>query len=486
MKTVVVNCESKPHVVFIPFPAQSHIKCMLKLARLLHHKGLHITFVNTVFNHKRLLNSGGPDCLDGAPGFQFETIPDGLPYDPDNSNVDVPQDIGELCNSILTNCLAPFLDLVVRLDSPVTCIISDGLMPFTIDAAEKLRIPIMHFWTVAACAFMAFREGPNLVEKGVIPLKDESCFTNGYLDTLIDWIPGMEGFCLKDFPSYVRTIDPNESGYNIVIKSAETTRKASHIILHTFEELESTIIKALKDYFPNLYTVGPLQLLLNKTENDEETKNLDIKSYSLWKEEPECIKWLEMREPNSVIYVNFGSITVMSLQELLEFGWGLANSNHYFIWIIRPDLVIGESAILPVEFKEVIEKRGFIASWCPQEEVLNHPSVGGFLTHCGWGSIIESLSAGVPMICWPFYGDQLTNCRQMCKEWDVGMEIGSNVKRDNVEKLVRKLMGGIEGKRIRNKAMEWKRITEIATSPKGSSLLDIEKLVDDINAFSRN
>ncbi|KAI3737272.1 hypothetical protein L2E82_27269 [Cichorium intybus] len=480
----LVNCESKPHVVFIPFPAQSHIKCMLKLARLLHHKGLHITFVNTVFNHKRFLNSGGPHCLDGAPGFHFATIPDGLPYDPDNK-VDATQDLSELCNSILSNCLAPFLDVVASLESPVTCILSDGFMPFTIEAAEKLRVPIMQFWTVAASAFMGFHEGPNLLEKGLIPLRDESCFTDGYFDTAIDWIPGMEGFRLKDFPTYVRTIDTNEAGYNYVMECAKTTRKASHIIVHTFQELESTVIKSLKNIFPHLYTVGPLQLLLNQITFDEETKNLDLNGGSLWKEEPECIKWLQSKEPNSVVYVNFGSITVMSLQELLEFGWGLANSNHYFLWIIRPDLVVGESAVLPPEFEEVVKKRGFIASWCSQEEVLNHPSVGGFLTHCGWGSVIESLSAGVPMICWPFYGDQPTNCRQMCKEWDVGMEMGSNVKRDEVEKQVRDLMGGVEGKRIKNKAMEWKRMSEIATGPNGSSSLDVEKLANDINMFSR-
>ncbi|KAI3739471.1 hypothetical protein L2E82_29876 [Cichorium intybus] len=479
METVVVNGESKPHVVFIPYPAQSHIKCMLKLARLLHHKGLHITFVNTEVNHKQLLKSGGPNSLDGEPGFQFETIPDGVPEG-------TPEYMYAVSASILNNFLAPFLDLVGRLDSPITSIIADGMMPFTVDAAEKLNVQIMHFWTFSACAFMGYYQAPNLIEKELIPLKDESCLANGYLDTVIDWIPGLEGFRLKDLPGYIRTTNPNDRDYTYVVESIKATRKVPNIILHTFKELEFPVIEALQPLIPNIYTIGPLELLLNRIELEEEIKKLDIKGYSLWKEEDECLKWLETKEPNSVVYVNFGSLISVSLEQLLEFGWGLANSNHYFLWIIRPDLVVGESAGFPQELKEMINERGFIASWCSQEKVLNHSSIGGFLTHCGWGSTIESLSAGVPMLCWPYLWDQPTNCRQMCKEWGVGLEIESNVNREDVEKLTREMIGGVKGKKLRSKAMEWKKKIEIATGPNGSSSLNLEKLANDITLFSKN
>ncbi|KAI3773661.1 hypothetical protein L1987_48191 [Smallanthus sonchifolius] len=298
--------QKKPHVVFIPLPAQSHIKCMLKLARLLHHKGLRVTFINTQSNHKRLVKSGGTCWLDDSPGFQFLTVPDGLPSTPDSDDEPI-QTIEQVSQYMAINFLDSFLDLVARLDTPVTCIVSDGFMTFA---------------------------------------------------------------------------------------------------------------------------------------------NSNISGYSLWKEEPECFQWLQSKEPNSVVYVNFGCLAVMSLQDLVEFGWGLVNSNHYFLWIIRADLIDGKPAVLPPELEEVIKRRGFIARWCSQEEVLNHPSVGGFLTHGGWGSVIESLSAGVPMICCPFSGDQRTNCAQMCKEWEVGMEIGRNVKRDEVEKRVRELMEGVEGARV--------------------------------------
>ncbi|CAI9291519.1 unnamed protein product [Lactuca saligna] len=106
----------------------------------------------------------------------------------------------------------------------------------------------------------------------------------------------------------------------------------------------------------------------------------------------------------------------MSHQYLLEFCWGLAKSNCPFLWIIRPDLVDGKSVVLPPEFLEEISSRGMLASWCPQEQVLYHPSIGGFLTHSGWNSTIESISSGVPMICWPFFAYQLTNCWSCCNK----------------------------------------------------------------------
>ncbi|KAI3996873.1 hypothetical protein MKX01_021149 [Papaver californicum] len=101
---------------------------------------------------------------------------------------------------------------------------------------------------------------------------------------------------------------------------------------------------------------------------------------NLWKEDTECLKWLDSKEPNIVVYVNLGSITVMTTQQLVEFAWGLANSKNNFLWIIRPDLVVGEFASLPAEFTEETKERGLLASWCPQEDVLHHASIAVFLT----------------------------------------------------------------------------------------------------------
>lgn len=141
----------------------------------------------------------------------------------------------------------------------------------------------------------------------------------------------------------------------------------------------------LSSKFPNLFAIGRLQLLLNQIE--EEDSQLKSIGYSLWKEETECLEWLDSKQPKSVIYVNFGSGAVITREQFIELAMGLANSDQQFLWIIREDLVLGGTTDLPNEFEVKLADtgKGFIASWCPQDEVLDHPSIGEFLTHCGWG-----------------------------------------------------------------------------------------------------
>ncbi|KAJ8539455.1 hypothetical protein K7X08_013707 [Anisodus acutangulus] len=474
----------KPHAVCIPYPAQGHINPMLKLAKILSHKGFHITFVNSEYNHRRLLKSLGPDALNGFSSFRFETIPDGLPA----CDADATQDIPSLCESTTKTCLDPFRDLLAKLNDtsdvpPVSCIISDGVMSFTLAAAEELGVPEVLFWTTSACGFLGYMHYATIIEKGYTPLKDASYLTNGYLETTLDCIPGMKDVRLRDLPNFLRTTNPDEFMIKFVLQETERARKASAIVLNTFEALESEVLESLRTLLPPVYSIGPLHLLV-KHVDDENLKGLGS---SLWKEEPECIQWLDTKEPSSVVYVNFGSITVMTPNQLVEFAWGLANSQQEFLWIIRPDSVSGYESILPPEFMEETKNRGMLASWCSQEEVLNHPAIGGFLTHSGWNSTLESISSGVPMICWPFFAEQQTNCWFSVTKWDIGMEIDNNVKRDEVEILVRELMVGEKGKEMKKKTMEWKNLAEDSAKKSiGSSYVNIEKVVNDILLSSKH
>ncbi|TQD84229.1 hypothetical protein C1H46_030207 [Malus baccata] len=481
MSSNIVLC-NKPHAVCIPLPFQSHIKAMLKLAKLLHYKGFHVTFVNTEFNQRCFLKSLGPNSLDHLPNFQFETIPDGLP---DSEADATTRNLPLLCDSIRKNFLSPFRNLLLKLNDtassnnsfvipPVTSIVSDGFMPFAITAAEELGLPIAVFFTVAAVGFMGCKQYPTLVEKGLAPLKDESYFTNGILDMVLDWIPGVKAIRLRDLPDSFQTTNPDDIRFNFILEAAFEVHKASAVVVHTFDALEPDVLDALSSMIPHVYAVGPLQLLLNQVPEDP----LEPMGYSLWKEETEGLEWLNAKAPNSVVYVNFGSLAVVTPQQLIEFGWGLANSKLPFFWVIRPNLVVGESAIFPPEFVAETKERGLITGWCPQEQVLNHPSVGGFLTHSGWNSTIESLSAGVPMLCCPLFADQTTNCLYTCNEWGIGMEISKDAKRDDVEKIVKEMIVGEKGKKMKNKAEEWKKLAEKATAPHGSSWTNLDNLVN--------
>ncbi|GMY17300.1 7-deoxyloganetin glucosyltransferase-like [Fagus crenata] len=481
-----LSLTEKPHAVCIPYPAQGHINPMLKLAKILHYKGFHITFVNTEYNHKRLLKSRGAKSLNVFPSFRYETISDGLP---ESDDIEATQDIPALCESTRKHCLVPFRNLLSKLNDttssnvpPVTCIVSDGVMSFTLDAAAELGIPNVLFWTTSACGFMGYAQYRRLIEKGLIPLKDASYLTNGYLDTIIDWIPGMKDIRLRDLPSFVRTTDPNEIMLEFPMDQAERAQKASAVILNTFDALEHEVLEALSSMYPSIQSIGPLQLLVNQIPD----KDYNLIGSNLWKEDTGCLEWLDKREPNSVVYVNFGSITVMTSSQLIEFAWGLANSKQSFLWIIRPDLVEGDSAMLPPEFLEETKERSLLASWCPQEQVLCHPSIGGFLTHSGWNSNLESVCGGVPMICWPFFAEQQTNCRYTCNEWGIGMEIESDAKSDEIERLVRELMVGEKGQEMKKKAVEWKKLAEEATRPNGSSYVNLDAIINQVLLSARN
>ncbi|CAN0841963.1 7-deoxyloganetin glucosyltransferase [Linum grandiflorum] len=428
----------RPHVVCVPFPAQGHINPMLKLAKLLHQRGFHITFVNTEFNHRRLLRSRGPAAFDNLPNhFRFETIPDGLPPSEDEDST---QDVPTLGESTRRTCLGPFRRLVSKLNDaapPVTCIVSDLIMGFTMKVAEELGIPNVLFWTASAC------------------------------------------ITLNYMPSFLRITDQNDVMFNFILGEGAGSLNAAALIVNTFDKLEHDVVQSLSSAFPvPIYPLGPLNLMENTQETDQLVDSLGL---NLWREETGCLEWLDSKKPNSVVYVNFGSITVMTPHQLVEFAWGLAKSGKTFLWVIRPDLVKGASAILPHEFSDEVKERGLLVGWCPQDRVLKHPSIGGFLTHCGWNSTMESLTSGVPMICWPFFADQQTNCWFVCYKWGVGLEIDSDVKRDEIDGLIRELIDGVKGKEMKERAMEWKRLGDEATQGEsGEAYLNLENVINNV------
>ncbi|KAK7850995.1 7-deoxyloganetin glucosyltransferase [Quercus suber] len=288
---------------------------------------------------------------DGLPDFHFEIIPDGLPP----SDADVSQDVASLCDSTSKNCLVPYCNFLYKLNDtlssnvpPVTCIVADGVTSFTFDPADKFGIPcVVLFWTPSACGFLNYMHFRHLVQLG------------------------MKNIRLMDIPSFVRTTDENDIMFNFFIRETERVLRALAVILNTFNLFEKYVLDALSNMLPCLYTIGVSFL------DQIKDNNLESIGSNLWKEEPRCVEWLNSKEPNSVVYVNYGSITIMTPEQLIEFAWGLADSEKHFLWIIRPDLVKGDLAIIPPEFVTETKDRGMLASWCLQEKILKHPSIGG-------------------------------------------------------------------------------------------------------------
>jgi len=291
------------------------------------------------------------------------------------------------------------------------------------------------------------------------------------MEQIIPCIPGLPHLRIKDLSFSLLRMNMLE----FVKSEGQAALEADLILLNTFEDLDRPVIDALRDRLPPLYTIGPLGLL---SESGNDTIS-DI-SASMWTEETSCVKWLDCQDPSSVIYVSFGSITVMSREELLEIAWGLEASKQPFLWVIRPGLIDGQPDVLPAEFLERVKDRSFLVRWAPQMKVLSHPSVGGFLTHSGWNSTLESICAGVPMISRPFLAEQPTNGRFVSEVWKIGMAMSEDVKREDVEDLVRRLMRSEEGQQMRKTVGELRDASMRAVRQGGSSHNSMEKFVQEI------
>ena len=172
--------------------------------------------------------------------------------------------------------------------------------------------------------------------------------------------------------------------------------RASGIILNTYDDLEALVLCHIAPFFPNVYTIGPLNALVKTQIGDDVISQCLSSTSNLLEPDHNCITWLDSRPLRSVVYVSFGSTARVTCGQLLEFWYGLVYSGVSFLWVIRRDMVEGmkRDEMIPMELEEVTKERGFVVDWPPREYVLVHPAVGGFFTHSGWNSILESIDAG--------------------------------------------------------------------------------------------
>ncbi|GJV03457.1 7-deoxyloganetic acid glucosyltransferase-like protein [Tanacetum coccineum] len=238
-------------------------------------------------------------------------------------------------------------------------------------------------------------------------------------------------------------VSPGEVGMR-VLEEARIIPQAQGLILNTFEHLDGLILPHLRKLCPNIYTIGPLHSLHKARLVSNMTPTIPEITFSnsVWKEDRTCLVWLDQHPPKTVVYVSIGSLAILTFDQLIEIWYGLVNSKKPFLWVRRPGSIAGvyDESMVPIELLEATKEMGCIVNWAPQEDVLAHRAIGGFLTHCGWNSTLESIVQGFPMICWPFYVDQLVNSRFVGEVWNVRIDIKDTCNRLTVEKAVRDVM----------------------------------------------
>ncbi|KAL0427049.1 UNVERIFIED_CONTAM: UDP-glycosyltransferase 73C4 [Sesamum latifolium] len=263
------------------------------------------------------------------------------------------------------------------------------------------------------------------------------------------------------------------------------------VVANSFEELEPEYIKEYKKATgKRVWCVGPVSVCNKDYSDKAERGNRSEHEF--------CLKWLDSKEPGSVVYVCLGSQSSMATLQLIELALGLEASNRPFIWVLRNASEESQKWLLEEKFEERIKDRGLlIRGWAPQVLILSHPSVGAFLTHCGGNSALEGIAAGVPMITWPVFTDHFCNEKLIVNVIKTGVRAGVEepvilfgeehdegrvqVKNDEIKRVIEELMdGGEEGTERRRRAKELGDMAKRAVEEGGSSYLNATLFIEDV------
>ncbi|XP_059296481.1 UDP-glycosyltransferase 76E1-like [Lycium ferocissimum] len=450
--------QRRQSVVLVPYPFQGHVTPMLQLGSILHSQGFSVIVAHTEYNAPNYSNH---------PEFIFHSMVDRLQgIDISFLTLENIYDMNENCKDPLRNYLVKMLEEEeeenVRGDQ-LSCIIYDNVMFFVDDVVTQLRLLSIVLRTFSAAYLNSMLTILQQPEK-YLPFEDSQ---------LLDPLPELHPLRFKDVPFPVIDNDVPEP-------LREFCRAMSNIgssvasIWNTMQDLENSMLLHLQEHYKvPFFPIGPFHKMAPLSS-----------STSILEEDRSCIEWLDKQAPNSVLYVSLGSLVRIDDKELIETAWGLANSEQPFLWVIRPGSVSGFqwAEALPDGFAKMVGERGRIVKWAPQKQVLAHPAVAGFFTHCGWNSILESILEEVPMICRPLLADQFVNARYLSQIYKVGLEL-EVIERTVIEKTVRKLMLSEEGKDLKRRVVEMKQNIVAGMQTDGSSQKNLNDLVDFISSL---
>ncbi|KAH7404987.1 hypothetical protein KP509_15G052300 [Ceratopteris richardii] len=456
----------RPHVLMLPFPETGHINPLMDLAKYLSScHGFLITFVNTLYNHKRILRANvGHLPSDHGLDIRMVGIPDGLSEVENRDNdvadfVKVIENVGAVLDELIRN-------IASECPHPVTCIISDVTAVKTIDVAQKFGIPRVAFWPPNASTHSLICHARHAASVGEFAAED---FLEKDEVVSFPGLPPMRG---RHLPWAVGTKQEAQSIFKSVCRNVEALRHSEWVLCNSVYELEPTIQSLLPSGYSKVCPIGPIlhaDLLQKRITRENQTTT------GLWTEQNECLDWLDHQSPCTVLYVSMGSIVLFVKQQLLELALGLEASGVRILWVLRADTCSPDC--FPDGYIERNAKKMKIVQWCPQVSVLSHKAVGGFLTHCGWNSTLEAMAMGIPMLAWPHLADQFLNSSLIVDEWGVGIHLGEGfVRGETVEAKVKELMS--QESPVRGKALQLKQVITRASIEGGSSFTNLVKFVE--------
>ncbi|CAJ1950189.1 unnamed protein product [Sphenostylis stenocarpa] len=460
-------------IYFLPFFAQGHQIPLVQLARLVASRGQHVTIVTTPANaqlfDKTLDDDRATDHHIGVHIIKFPNTHVGLPEGVENLvSATTSATAGKI--HMAAHLIQPQVEALLK-ESPPDVFIPDILFTWSKDLSKRLQIPRLVFNPISifdVCMIQAIKTHPEAF------LSDSGPYQ----------IPGLPH-------SLTLPVKPSP-GFAALTESLLEGEENSHgVIVNSFAELDAEYTQ----HYENLtgrkvWHVGPSSLMVEQA----------VKKPAIVNENRhECLTWLDSKEQDSVLYVCFGSLALLSDKQLYELAAGLDASGHSFIWVVhrknKDEQEQEEEKWLPEGFEQKIgiEKRGMlIKGWAPQPLILNHPAVGGFLTHCGWNAVAEAISSGVPMVTMPGFSDQYYNEKLITEVHGFGVEVGAAewsispydgkkevVSGERIEKAVKKLMDkGEEGEKTRKKAKEMQEKAWRAVQEGGSSHNSLTALID--------
>ncbi|KAF0915779.1 hypothetical protein E2562_038854 [Oryza meyeriana var. granulata] len=442
----------QPHVMVLPFPAQGHVMPLMELSHRLVDLGFEVDFVHTDFNRDRVLKAMADETGATSDGIHMVSFPDGM--DPAGDRAD----IAKLAEGLPAAMLGGIEEMIRS--KGIRWVIADVSMTWVMELAATVGIHVALFSTYSAAVVALRQHVPKLLEDGIL---DEN--GNVKRNEMIWLSPTMPPVQTTELPwvTLSSTVDRRRMIIQNVFKTNPTISSAEVIICNTFQDVEPGALALL----PNVLPVGPLKAPATSSSAGH-----------FWPEDLTCLAWLNEQDACSVIYVAFGSFTVFDMARVQELADGLVLTGRPFLWVIRQNFTkdVGEGWL--EEFRRHVSGKGMIVGWAPQQQVLSHPSVACFVSHCGWNSTMEGLQHGVPFLCWPYFADQYCNQSYICNVWGTGVKLQANergvVTKEEIKNKVKQLL---DDKEIKARAAKWKDTACASIAEGGSSHKNLLKFL---------